>query len=414
MKLIAAVIVLAALFHLLTSGVLPDGYILDFSLAQIFVFPVTLLVLLKARFGGQRVPVLVISIAAVGALLGLTYGYTYALFGSNAILISPFQDDPLEARTRRYRELLNAKLRKEQISTVGRFYQSVSSHHEIAEYIDGDPSVRVMLWGSTGWLQVSILEDAFSNEQPFSSPIWRDFLPQYKLVNYIPAFGLRTDPEPATLRFVTAILGALDVGLTTSIPLPLSQRAVRASLLRSAGQIQSTWTSYAHRSVPWLLLGNQHLREAFRDGKSEIGELSCAIFAYAVAQKYVTERDNPELHAAILNNRAVSQMALKYLKPKGKADVHARAYFRAAMRVSGRGNRFGAASRAPMIAHRNWQNLLLETRGGGKKKQRKKQKKALKKLERKSGKSISKPRKRSKSKRLGKKRRRGKKAQKSL
>jgi hypothetical protein len=412
------VVIAGLLFQLLTSGVLPEELTADFSIAQICALPLALYLLMKIRFRSRGVPGVLLLLALTGALAGLSYGYTYAIYNTHETLLTRFQDDPLEAKTRRFRKMLNQHLRRERTPLAGRYYSSIENHQQVEVELQNDPDIHAVVWGNTGWVQISINESAFRKEQPLASPIWSNFLPDYKLVNYVPATGLSVEPQPATIDYLTDVFGALNESFTTSVQLAPGVRASRASWLKSAGGLESTWTSYAHRSFPLFLLGNQHLREAFRQDQEDLGELSCALWTYSIAEKYLKRGDNPELQAALFNNKAVALMALKAMKPKGKADKKARLYLRAALQMAGVQSPFGSVSRAWVVAHQNWQIALSESRGAGKKRARKKQRKGLqndphrkkkigKKADRLSPSKKKRSSKKNKKARQGKKRRQG-------
>jgi hypothetical protein len=357
-KFLGLIVLLAAIFQALTSGVLAEAFTVNFSLAQICVLPLAAILLWKVRVGKRYVPRVVVAVAMVGAVVGLSYGYTHAVFSSKPVLLARFQDDPIEAKTRRFRKVLNRELLSESRMRVGRYHRSLNSHHELRSASGRGAEVYSVLWGNSGWIQLSLSEDFLEAHHPAEAPIWGDFLSEYGLVNHAPALGLTVNPEPATLRFLSAMLQALQVSPTTSVPLSLKKRALRASFLRSAAGMQSTWSSYAHRAYPLFLLANQHLREAFRQGGQDWGELQCAIEVYAVAEKYLANGDNPDLQAAVFNNKAVALLAMGLLRPKGNADKRAREYLRLAMRMSGIPSPFGAVNIAPNVAPENWRTLL--------------------------------------------------------
>ncbi|MDC0359012.1 hypothetical protein OAO01_09370, partial [Oligoflexia bacterium] len=298
---------LVVIYYALRSSL----FAFDMNKAQLMVYPFLLLLLLSVRIIRKKIPLLVLGIAVVGTLSGVKYSYSYGSGARPGVLLARFEGDDFEIDTRIFRERLSAQLLPKLHLRVGRYYKSIKSHKAVDKnFVDGE-NIKVVLWGDKQWLNVSFPVEAYIPSEEKKETIQAQRLLKFRPVEYVPVFGISVKPEGATLRFLAALLSGLAYGDPFTGAGDEASRAMQESYLRSAARMKSAWSSFAHRAYPFWIVGNQHLRAALADEGYESGELNCALEAYGEALGLIRFLDNPELRAAVYNNKAIA-LALKF------------------------------------------------------------------------------------------------------
>jgi hypothetical protein len=125
-----------------------------------------------------------------------------------------------------------------------------------------------------------------------------------------------------------------------------------ANLLQ-AGNHAAPWSSFAHRSYALWVYANYQLLAFLESGTYEPGELDCIIEYYNQARGFLRRGDNRELHAAILNNKALA-LYVKYTM-EGDRSLRKRsvATLLQAVRTLREPDVFKASPRAATVAREN-------------------------------------------------------------
>lgn len=354
--------------------------LVEITLAQYIAFPCIILILWRFVPEGFKIPGVVLFLAGLLACVGATYAYSLRVFSPVEVFLARLSSDELEVSTRIFRERLNKSLRGQTRMRIHRYYRSFDTHEALETLFEREAELKAAVWGSKGWVQISFPFRA----KRYTSAVFRAerFEPEFLVINNIAAVGMTRQPEKETTDFISAILLGGIVSRDHDQGRGSSARALRESYLQSAADMASTWSSFAHRAYPELLIGNHYLDEYLKsDGF--VGDLDCASAAYSRGYGHLRPFDNPELRSALSNNKGIALLVNGLELEDVRLIKQARWHFKQAVGFMGRQSRFGASNRAAHIAAINLQNVseLLDvaSRKGEKKEERERARKAGKK-----------------------------------
>lgn len=114
-------------------------------------------------------------------------------------------------------------------------------------------------------------------------------------------------PEDLTLHFLTWFAEGLR-GSSVLADDSLFERERRRNAFYVAANYLGPWISNSPRGLATYLLGQVDLQEAVFGSEFEAGAVSCALDDFKNASGMVQRKYEPEMHAAILNNAAVSMV----------------------------------------------------------------------------------------------------------
>ena len=338
-----------ALFFLLTkvhfSKVLP----LDGTTAQAFVFPFVLVLLAQVSVFSHRINFWVITGGAVLGLFSIAYSFTSPLhIGRGGALIARLSSDELQTETRIFRERINKFLSYSTHVTAHSFFEEFDSYSEVRDFIENHPRISLVTWGSTRWINI-----AFRTEEPVSLKelgLETGFsdASSLKIIKSIPVIGMSYEPTNDTASFIADILvGVSDGGRKFT-------KEDRQLALQHAATQRATWSSFAHRTYAFWLLGNLYLEEAFQNEEISRGSLNCALDSYKRGLQFLRKNDNPELEAALYNNYAIALFLQAMFEGDIKFKETAFKHFKMAVRTLGQKNLFSVPYVAGVVAHENF------------------------------------------------------------
>lgn len=222
---------------------------------------------------------------------------------------------------------------------------------EALSYFNDNPRLTLLIWGSPRWLNVTFNPGAalLTNEGAFNS--WVEGL-NFEFIHSVPVIGFSFNPLSETANFLSALAVAFGKQGRAAAP-------EKIDILRFAAQHEALWSSYAHRAFAWWLLGNLEVQSAAESKFLEPGELLCAIESYTRARAMLRYGDNPELLAAVLNNRAFAKAMLAQVRPEAVQIKSIRQDLQLANKTNGQPNLFNVQYRAALVAKRNKKNLKL-------------------------------------------------------
>jgi len=274
--------------------------------AQSLFFPAILFAFLILRIGMWRVPRLLIAVALVGWIVGITITYGPPAEEKGSFAVARFADDQLEADSRIFREQISNFLRNSGVRVV-RSYARPDTLGEAGAAVRHYEDKRPLIWGNKSWLNISF---------PTGLKTPGSMLPSEKIrhisalepVTYVSGVGLSLKPETGTAEFLALLFKGLLLGEQKNLTSELLEE--RISYLTEAGELGHPWTTYMHRAYPLWQIGNYHLRLALEGSKIQKSELECAIFAYTRGASFIHGQGNLELWAALLNNEAIAMRIL--------------------------------------------------------------------------------------------------------
>lgn len=282
---------------------------LDVSRAQAIAFPIFALFLyFVARIVA---PVKGIVLAAVTALgvFGIAYAYNYHLFAGSSFVVATLGDDSFASETRIFKKVIEAESKRTGGVSVTPFYTGLHTAAGAQEILQDDDRTKGVVWGTRRWLNVTLSESVQSRRLQDFSAVWVGEYGGLKIVEKVPWIGLSYKPIRQTAEFLSAVFHG------------------STEMLQFAAQMQAPWTSYAHRGLAYLYLGNQQLKTALGGQRYNFAAMDCAIASYQAGWALVQTGDNPELKAALLNNLAVGTYLQgvyedqKQLRKKGRKDL---------------------------------------------------------------------------------------------
>lgn len=332
----------------------------DRTLAQLAAFPFCFLAILAISLVGRSIPK---SLLIISALLSVAIALSPYIFIKNAslrVFVERFDGDTLGSRTHIFIEALNSSF--EQLGSVratewrslenGKAEKTESINKRNEVILKGDDRLLIAKLGRSN----SIILNQINFPGRFLAAT------QLELVTWVPVISLSTQPYQATADYLTSLLSGalphtkLELGaVIEKDDSVLSQE--QEILLWSSTFRSDRWRSASHRALPAWILGNRFLVEAFKSGAIDMAELQCALKSYEIAAKFMRYGDNPELFAAINNNRGVAWYLVALITGKQEYRSYARKYLSLANQSMRQPNLFRLQYYSGHIARRNLARL---------------------------------------------------------
>jgi len=276
---------------------------------QLGVFPILVLLLSALRMREVRLPRIVVGLSAIGILGGAIVRYSDLGLQEGAYGIARFEADPLENKTRIFRDNVRRFMGQQGASHVGVITTRVDSEADARNVLAERPQLGGVIWGSERWLQVSTrLSPPISLRQMPDTSYARQRLhvlglPDLWLIDHAPLFGLSNGLDTGSFEFIGRFVRASSMspqmmGAETISP-------VLEQLLQRASSIQASWSASDHLAAPKLKLGAHYVAQAVYSPTVEWGDLLCAEATLRSARLILNKGGSPELKAAVYNNEAV-------------------------------------------------------------------------------------------------------------
>jgi len=292
---------LALAFIILTTPSIMADRVLEPGIAQYYIFPFLVLFLIITFVPNKIIPLSVVSLAVLAVGVTSLWSFSLVPTAQSSVALSRLSSDLHEVETTLLRKKLNHYF-GEKLSPVARFYRSIDSHREAFKLVSEQPDLKAIIWGNQQQLVVSFAKPSESISSIKLEVPWTQKSISPKLVNYVPAISLSTEPRDATSHFLSYILGEVHQDEGSS----LSERQLQQSRLYGAGNILSPWRGLGHLAYPLWRVADLHLQEASLGPVLDRGELGCALELYTQAASRLQPQDNPLLRAAIFNNKGVA------------------------------------------------------------------------------------------------------------
>lgn len=315
---------------------------------QAIAFPFLILVIWRVKVFGQRTPLRILLLSLVCAAVVSGFGYSSYVLERNGFLVAQLADDPQGIKSRIFRERINAAIRQSAGKTFGgraaAYHSRLETPAEAAAVFDSGKPEWGIAWGDSRWLNLSL---------PWREPIELHELSEavagigaLKIVSSVPVIGLSFEPSGDTARFLALLFVALrDKG---SLPDRDAELYLREALTSEA-----FWTSFSHRAYPALLLGNMYMRMSLQRSDFEGGYIAAALRSYDQGLSFLRGNDNPELSAALLNNKGVALAVAAHFQADKRLGKLAVQELRRAFQAISMHNRSGLRFRAPRLAKYN-------------------------------------------------------------
>ncbi len=355
-------VVLLAVLILSKFRCLASSMGLTLSDLQYLAVPFTIFAAWRFRLMGKSIPRFVLSLAIVGGVLSAILAYSGVGINKKTVLVARLVGDEFEAASRVFREQIKEAARGERDIQLRRYHAPLAGYQE-AQKLLADSGALAVIWGTKHWLSVSFAagKDFFLGNNEIVS--WEKMI-GLKPVSSVSVIGMSRIPEPDTVRFLASFLVGSSIVINSGASSSEVDYGRMETELLSAATIRAHWTSYAHRAFPFWVLGNFYLQRGLQDGRYERAYLLCAIRAYTRARELLRYHENPELLAAILNNRAFVHFLIGWMEHRSDLKETALVELKVAAQLERIKNPFGYRYRAVDLAKRNLLRLKhrLETR----------------------------------------------------
>jgi hypothetical protein len=346
---------------------------------QLIVFPLLLIAAAAMSFRGLRVPRSLLLIALSGATLSAFSTYYFLADSSRSIMVTTLDGDLHSAETRIFRERINHYSKgRGGVHAVG--FRATPRNYSQAHDLLVKDNLRALVWGNSYWMNLSFPEEMSRIAAEFGGAEHLGPLGKLRIVTSVPSVGMSYEPKNETADFISGISAALLPPVDPLQKVALEDFGRRELALLDTANIAGTWTTPAHRALPWWMLGNLYLFDILRSSTMEPGELRCAQAAYDRARSYLKIKDNYnlELTAAVLNNLAIVTVLEGIRDGEPKLLKRARSFLHPVSKtVKKTPNVFGVKERANVVARKNLRLLkdYIHKQGHDKKKPKKHRKK---------------------------------------
>ena len=272
------------------------------SAQYVLLFPV-LLAFTLFRYKNFRIPVFAIVCTVIASVFMAVANYNIRVkteAGAN-IIFSPFKADDSQVLSIKFQDLLKKDFSKfENDINIINYPNPVEGTKTADQIFKSYPTNSLLMAGSERWFRLYFSE---RKSTYFASELIENEL-KLKVLHRIKSIGFSQALSDASRSFIL-LLGRAYESLAKD---DLNQAEI---LLLDASSIQARWTSPAHRAYPLWLAGTLKL-ENLDPQNTDSKKIICALEYFNLARKKIHNRDNPELLAAILNNRGVAHY-LAYL-----------------------------------------------------------------------------------------------------
>jgi hypothetical protein len=324
----------------------------SWSLAQSCAAPIMLAALASLRIGGRRIPGACIGLMAALLVLGLIN----LLRPSGSFAAARLDEDPYEVVGRGLRE---------RVQPISRVPRTFANSLQAQEYLEREPTLRALVWGSERWLRVSfsarLRSDLYLDSALHSLREDTGLM----MVSELPEIGLAPASDSATARYLAALLEAFKAAQRSALlSTPSSEQELGyLTNLSAAAYVSGGWTSYDHRALPLWLLGNHYLLAAAQSSSAAAQQalLTCAGRYYALARRYLRPNKRSfgyrELLAATVNNEALVSALYYRLSGDTRVLQRMRKQVKAAKRMLDTKTLHGGINRPALVAQENFRRI---------------------------------------------------------
>jgi len=279
------------------------------SSVQLAVFPILLLLLSTLSMKGMRLPRLLVGLSAIGVLCGAIVRYSDVGLQDGAYGIARFESDPLENKTRIFRDNVRRFVGPRAAAQVGVIAPRVASEADARRVLSERPQLGGVIWGSERWIQISMRPaPPFSLRQMPETSYARQRLQELGLSDLwlmegAPSIGLSKGLDMGSFEFIGGLIRAASMSSGRARGENLSSELEQ--LLQRVSSIRAYWSTSDHLAAPKLFLGTYYLAQAIYGPTLEWGDLDCAEGSFRSARIILNRGGNAELMAAVHNNEAV-------------------------------------------------------------------------------------------------------------
>jgi hypothetical protein len=326
----------------------------DLSLFQVCAFPLALWLTSRLVINKTSVPGIVLLAVAICAALAVGFSYAHISEVDKAFLVARLQGDPYEVDSRVLRERINYYLRTVEDQDdvrATRHPGAPTRSKDVAHFLKKNEEFPALVWGSTAWLNLS-LDSRRNGSLPEEHLQPWIALSGLRPVSSIPIVGFSLEPREDTAAFLAALFSGL-AGLSALEPLENDEFTDAEESLLAAAYTWGRWSTAHHRSFPLWVIGNLYLSRGLWDGRFEAGDIRCAVSNYSKALAFLGDYGNPELVAAIYNNRALAYFATSLVSESLAFRKLALKDLKRAASLVRKRDPFGVGLRAPKIARSN-------------------------------------------------------------
>ena len=259
-------------------------------------------------------------VAVVCAVAGVVFATQVRLDRSSPFYVARLSDDEHEAYGRIFREKINEWLEVLEVETRVAREPAIVETPEHARASLRSTAGHALVWGDRRWVNVLLSEPTEVLLASLDDLLFPEY-GAFKIVSSVPAIGMSLESVDGTARFLGTAFATMkmsDDGAVSDAEIEL--------FWRQAANTAGLWTTYAHRALPWLKIGNLHFIDGISGEGYEPAELECARNAYRTGLASLILNENPELKAALLNNFALVQYVRQQVEQRrgllGKASEH--------------------------------------------------------------------------------------------
>ena len=279
------------------------------STVQLGVFPILLLLLSGLTVKGVRLPRVLVGLAAIGVLCGAIVRYSDVGLQDGAFGVTRFESDPLENKTRIFRDNVRRFAGPGATSRVGVIAPRVASEADARKVLSERAQLGGVVWGSERWVTISprLSPPVSLRQMPETSYARRRLselgLADLFLITQAPSISLSKGLDASSFEFIGGMMRAASM-----VPHLTSGETVSPELehlLQRVSSIRAMWSSSVHLAAPKLTLGTYYVLQALYPPTLEWGDFECGEASLRSARVILNKGGNPELKAAVYNNEAV-------------------------------------------------------------------------------------------------------------
>ena len=170
---------------------------------------------------------------------------------------------------------------------------------EARNYLNSNKNVKTLIWGTRERL---ILEQGLTPASKIRLGIYTvGPLTEVKLIRDIPRFVLPIDSDFHSFHYLARLL--------SGIVFLESDEITALSRIRSAAFLRGLWPTQSHLAYAFWRSGTDFLQVSLSSEVGRSAYADCALASLRVAWRMLSQKDNPYLAAAILNNYGVALTA---------------------------------------------------------------------------------------------------------
>lgn len=318
--------------------------------AQTILFPVALLCIARlpvnSKYRLSWVPLTIILACWLTAAIHVR-GYFPHQLGRSTVYLARLNNDKSELKARELYRTYNEVANAYSLPLMSMVQREFTSLDEARSWLDARPTAAFLVLGEPNWLRV-LLQHRVSLVEPVvvNSPVLSEGVSssgEHALRTEAVYYGIDLEAQAAVVRSNGSDLALVITRTPDSIRLPAEpsdlarhylgwlakgldkpsatnpsaetlelQRAQRDDAFSSAANIRGQWRTFAPVSLARFFRGQLALGAGLSGGRTEYGEVRCAVKHLAQAKKALQVKFDPELYSAILNNLGVSLITMNH------------------------------------------------------------------------------------------------------